>query len=310
MMDTLDFYYNGDNRLAVWDWTGLQALNSSGCSGCSAIRFGGQLFSGLEPYYDNGSLPSGIVIPQKVGPIPLGDECKKAGLTVGSNAPPHCPENGLATNGDNITQASQAQGQLWAPVSTELNQTYVSTAEMHMGAAYWTVGLSSFDSTGTFTLTSQGYVSPEHEDLTMPVTAGEGAGGPAGLGIIAFTLAGNGGPYSADNGGFYPSTAYGRLSTSSDGLIGSTVNIADLGQAPQDGFTEYQGYPDGVVRPRWGDYSAAISLPNSGGRIYFATNYIPYRNCLPPAFTLTIGTCGGTRDGLANWGTSVNYVVP
>jgi hypothetical protein len=25
---------------------------------------------------------------------------------------------------------------------------------------------------------------------------------------------------------------------------------------------------------------------------------------------LTIGTCGGTRDAFANWGTSVNYVTP
>jgi hypothetical protein len=88
------------------------------------------------------------------------------------------------------------------------------------------------------------------------------------------------------------------------------VNIADLGQSPQDGFTEYLFYPTGPVRPRWGDYNNAIFLPFSGGKIYFATNYIQSQNCLPPAFTLTLATCGGTRDGLANWGTSVNYVVP
>ena len=82
-----------------------------------------------------------------------------------------------------------------------------------------------------------------------------------------------------------------------------------VGQSPQDGFTEYQGFP-GPTRERWGDYSAAIFLPNSGGRMYFANEYIQYPNCMPPAFTLTIGTCGGTRDGNANWGTSVNYVVP
>ena len=46
------------------------------------------------------------------------------------------------------------------------------------------------------------------------------------------------------------------------------------------------------------------------GRIYFANNYIQYPNCLPPAFTLANATCGGTRNGLANWGTSVNYVTP
>ncbi len=51
-------------------------------------------------------------------------------------------------------------------------------------------------------------------------------------------------------------------------------------------------------------------MPWSGGKIDFATNYIQYPNCTGPAFTLTLGTCGGTRDGFANWGTSVNYVVP
>ena len=75
------------------------------------------------------------------------------------------------------------------------------------------------------------------------------------------------------------------------------INVADLGQSPQDGFTEYPGYP-GPTGPRWGDYSWAIFLPWSGGTIYFATNYIQYRNCTGSAFTLTLGTCGGTRDGL------------
>ena len=90
---------------------------------------------------------------------------------------------------------------------------------------------------------------------------------------------------------------------------GSTINVADQGQSPQDGFTEYQGYP-GLTRPRWGDYSWAMFLPWPAARIYFATNYIQYPNCTGTAFTLTLGTCGGTRDGFANWGTSVNYVVP
>ncbi len=54
----------------------------------------------------------------------------------------------------------------------------------------------------------------------------------------------------------------------------------------------------------------AIYLPGGSDRIYFANEYIQYPNCTGKQFTLTIGTCGGTRDGFANWGTSVNYVVP
>ena len=65
------------------------------------------------------------------------------------------------------------------------------------------------------------------------------------------------------------------------------------------------------TRPRWGDYSWAVFVPGTGGKIDFATNYIQYKNCTGSAFNFNgVPTCGGTRDGMANWGTSVNYVVP
>ena len=219
-----------------------------------------------------------------------------------------CPEGGITTNGDFLTQVSQAQGQLWASTATQIAQTYTrANAEIHMGAVYWVLGTNSFDSTGKFTLTSQGYVSAKHEDLSMPAMAATPTSG--GKAIMLFTLTGNGGPTGADHGGFFPSTAFGRLTSTSGGLLSSTVNIAAMGKSPQDGFTEYQGFP-GTTRPRWGDYSWGLFLPGSGGRIYFANEYIQYPNCTGSAFTLAIATCGGTRDGLANWGTSVNYVTP
>jgi hypothetical protein len=315
MVGSLDFYgfaavspTSGDNRIAAWAWTGLSALNSKGCASCRAnIRFTGQLFSGVNRYYDPEVLSNGFqgsVGAQKTGSIPLGDECGAAGLSVFAS----CPEGGIQTNGDNLTQVSQAQGQLWASTATQIAQTYTrANAEIHQGAVYWVLGTNSFDRTGWFTLTSQGYVTAKHEDLSMPAMAATPTRG--GKAIMLFTLSGNGGPTGADHGGFFPSTAFGRVTSTSGGLLSSKINIADAGQSPQDGFSEYQGYP-GPTRPRWGDYSWGFFLPGTGGRIYFATNYIQYPNCTGSAFTLTIGTCGGTRDGFANWGTSVNYVVP
>jgi len=309
ILNTLDFYGLGDTRIAVFDWTGLENLRSPNCSTCSNIQFGGQLFSNVAFYYGEGFLAA-----QKTGPIPLGDECGAAGLSTGTPPPATCPEGGIATNGDDITQASQAQHQIWGAASTEIAQTYSSepSPEIHQGAVYWVVGTSTFDKFGYFTLTNQSYVSPKHEDLEFPTIAAEGFaaqdGGNGGA-IMAFSLSGNGGPTGADHGGFYPSTAYGRLTSTSKGLEKSIIHIADLGKSPQDGFTEYQGYPGGT-RPRWGDYSSAVYMPGSGGRIYFSTNYIQYPNCTGGAFTLTLGTCDGTRDGFANWGTSVNFVVP
>jgi hypothetical protein len=316
MLSSLDFYgfagispTSGDNRIAAWAWTGLSALNSKGCATCNAsVRFTGQLFSGVDQYYDpevsfNGFAAS--VSPQRIGPIPLGDVCGAAGLSVLAS----CPEGGIQTNGDFMTQVSQAQGQLWGATATQIAQTYTrANAEIHQGAVYWVVGTSSFDKTGKFTLTNQGYVSPMHEDLSMPAMAATPTSG--GKAIILFTLSGNGGPTGADHGGFFPSTAFGRLTSSSNGLLGSTVNIAALGQSPQDGFTEYQGYP-GPTRPRWGDYSWGLFVPGTGGRIYFANNYIQYPNCTGPLYNfMDNAVCGGTRNGLTNWGTSVNYVVP
>jgi hypothetical protein len=322
MLSSLDFYgfaavspTSGDNRIAAWAWTGLSALNSTGCAACGSIRFSGQLFSGVDRYYDPELTENGFqasVGAQRTGPIPLGDECGAAGLSVsvgGAPPPVFCPEGGLNSNGDFMTQVAQAQGQLWGATATQIAQTYTrANAEIHQGAVYWVVGTNSFDKTGKFTLTSQGYITAKHEDLEFPAMAATpGSGGRA---IMDFTLNGNGGLTGADHGGFYPSTAFGRLTGTSGGLLKSTINIADLGQSPQDGFTEYQGYP-GPTRPRWGDYSWALFVPGTSGRIYFATNYIQYPNCTGAAFNPNqIGTCGGTRDGMANWGTSVNYVVP
>ena len=311
-LDFESFFGNpsaGDNRVAVWDWTGLSNLKSSGCGSCNGVNFGGQVFTGQQPYYGPENLFGvGNLAPQKAGPIPLGDEC--ATPLVGAPSQP-CPEGGINPNSDTMTQVSQAQGQLWSALPTEVNQTFATTSEIHNGAAYWVVDTGSFDKTGLFTITNQGYVSAAHEDLEFPAMAAEGTGGN-GKAIMLFTLNGNGGPTGADHGGFYPSTAYGRLTATSLGLTGSTINIADLGQSPQDGFTEYAPFPapGNPPRPRWGDYSWGIYLPGGGDRLYFANNYIQFPNCTGSAFTLTIATCGGTRDGYANWGTSVNYVVP
>lgn len=310
MLESLDFYGAGDNRIAVFDWTGLSDLNSKGCSTCAGIQFGGQLFSGVNSYYN-----PGVIAPQKSGWTPLGHECGAAGLT-NATIEPKCPEGGIATNGDDFTQVSYANGQIWGSLSTVVSQTFhkgpgCPCSEYHVGAAYYVVGTSSFDSGGGFSLTSQGYVTAMHEEMEFPAIAAEGTlgqDGGNGMAVLTFSLSGNGGPTGADNGGFFPSTAYGWLSTSSNGLVGSVVYIADRGQAAQDGFTEYQGLPGGT-RPRWGDYSWAIFVPFSGGTVYFSTNYIQSHNCAAPMFTLTIGTCGGTRDGYANWGTSVNYVT-
>jgi hypothetical protein len=294
---------NGDNRAAVFYWEDLSALNSAGCGACGEITFGGQLFTGLESYTDDGQAcmaaggdPCGLA-PQRLGTLDLGTYCETAGL---ASAQP-CPEQGLATNGDGVTQLSYSGGQLWFAVSTLIKENFGSSSEVHIGAAYWVVSTSSFvGGTHLLRLSSQGYVAAAHEDLEFPTLVG--APGDWG-GLMSFTLSGNGGPTAADGGGFFPSSAYGRVSAWSSGLVGSTVHVTAWGSAPQDGFTEYQGLP-GPIRPRWGDYGAAVFVPGSG--FYFASEYIQYPNCNPAYWLNVDGSCGGTRDTYANFGTSIN----
>ncbi len=304
MVGSLDFLGTGDNRVAVFYWKGLSNLNSSGCSSCSAITFGHQLFTGVKPYMNEGAdcpaSEGGVcgLAAQRAGTLDLGSYCKK--LVTGVKTPT-CPENGIATNGDGTTQASYVGGHLYFAISTLLNEVFGGRGEIHTGGAYWIVSTAPFTgATPTLALTSQGYVAAAHEDIEFPTLAGGTAGA-----LMSFTLSGNGGPTAADGGGYFPSSAYGRVTSTSAGLTGSTIDVTALGQGPQDGFSEY-GPVGGIARPRWGDYGAAVFVPGAG--FYFASEYIPYPTCAPTYFYKVDSTCGGTRDQNANFGTSLSHL--
>ena len=310
MVASLDFFGSGDNRTAVFDWTGLSNLNSAGCSGCSGIQFGGQLLSGQVTYQDEGgscpvtdyySFSLGFfcgLAPQKAGPTPLGDNCMTFEPNRGITSQP-CPEGDIATNGDGATEAFYAAGTVWTAVSTVVVQNFNhAPSELHIGAAYW--GVNVHDSSGpTITIGNQGYVSAAHEEMEFPSMAAT-----SNAVLMSFTLSGNGGPTGADNGGYYPSSAYIML------FKGNTIRVADQGQSPQDGFTEYI-FPGGLFtnyRPRWGDYGQAVFDPSTG-KFFFSSEYIQSPNCSGAAF-LSDTTCGGTRWVSANWGSSINSIGP
>ncbi|MDG7011271.1 MAG: hypothetical protein JRN57_04030 [Nitrososphaerota archaeon] len=295
MIGTLDFFGNGDNRTAVFDWTDLSALNTPGCGACSGIAFGGQLLTGVVTYQDEGapclaedyyttSTFCGLGT-QKAGPIPLGNFCS----AVGDGEPVQgCPEGGIASNGDGATQAFYAGGTIYTAVSTIVLQTYTrASPETHLGATYWGVKVTNGDAGVTFAIASQGYISAAHEDIEFPAMAASG-----GTVLVSFTLSG------VD---YYPSSAYIVLGAN------NVIHIAALGQAPEDGFSEYQFYGTSLsylYRPRWGDYGQAVFDPGTG-RFVFASEYIQSPNCIGSAFQ-NDPTCGGTRSPYANWGSSIN----
>jgi hypothetical protein len=309
MVGSLDFTGEGDSRVAVFYWTGLSNLDSKNCRACSQIAFGGQVFTGVEPYMDEGAgcpASEGGVCglgAQKAGTLDLGTYCKKLAALIGyTGTAPRCPEGGIASNGDGTTQASYAGGQIWFAISTLVNETFGPASEIHTGAAYWVVSPGATGPAPTFTLTNQGYVAAAHEDIEFPTLVGGSAAEGA---VMSFTLSGNGGPSGADGGGYFPSSAFSRVTASSVGSVGNTVYLTAMGQAPQDGFSEYVPTP-ATARPRWGDYGAGVYVPGVG--FYFASEYVPYANCDPLYWYHVDETCGGTRDPFANYGTSVSFL--
>jgi hypothetical protein len=74
---------------------------------------------------------------------------------------------------------------------------------------------------------------------------------------------------------------------------------------PQDGFTEYLNFSGGFPRPRWGDYSAAVT---QGSTIWIA-NEVINQTCDDTEFN-SDPTCGGTRTALGNWSTQITQVKP
>lgn len=99
----------------------------------------------------------------------------------------------------------------------------------------------------------------------------------------------------------YPSAGYVTVGENNR----SSVTVVAPGKGPQDGFTGYKSLVGDPPRPRWGDYGAAAM---DGDTIWFANEYIGQRCTLQEFLTGAIGSCGGTRTSLANWGTRITGV--
>ncbi len=213
---------------------------------------------------------------QKAGPIPLGD-------TVF-----FLPEGPIQPDDDRMQASILAQGNLWTQLATIVHETNAGGTKQ-WGAAYFIIKIRP--AVGVLgAIVQQNYVAAIGEDITYPMI-GVSKAGISKNGIMTFTISG------AD---FFPSTGYAKVNVATAGAVGGVITLADNGKSPQDGFTEYGG------TARWGDYSYAVA---SGGRIFFANEYIQFPNCSDPTFTLD-PTCGGTRAKFSNWGTSLNSVTP
>ncbi len=238
-----------DNRIAVWALTNTASLSTASPDvSLSNVVIDSEVY---------GQPPDSA---QKDGPLPLATSVKPA---------EHLEF--LAGNDDRMNQVVFAGGKLWSGVNTVVS----GNGPTRVGIAYFIVTPS--DPTGTLsaTMTKQGYVALQQDDVLYPsigVTA-------SGKGVMTFTVAGS---------DYYPSAGYAKI----DATTGAgTVHIAAAGAGPDDSFGGYHSF-GGTGTDRWGDYSAAVADEN--GNVWFACEYIP----------------NAPRTSLANWGTFVGHVAP
>jgi hypothetical protein len=202
------------------------------------------------------------------------------------------------SNDTRMQQVMYANGKLWGALDTALNP---DGGPQRAGIAYFIVNPNSGN------IVIQGYLGATGYDFAYPAIGVT----ESGRGIMAFTA-------TSDTNTVYPSAAYAAI----DALVGvSAWNIVPggEGQADDDGFTGYkqQLFPN-PIRPRWGDYGAAVVDGNS---IWIASEYVSTAcdstTWGGPFFAggsgdNLLGTCAGAlhgpghRTALANWSTFIS----
>lgn len=271
---------NGDGAsrdLIVWSLSNTASLNSAS----PAPVLSNSVLT-VNPY----SIPAKAT--QKKGNTPLAtclNTPSCAALVLGGADPFTETEGVLDSNDTRMQQVMYANGKLWGALDTNVTVNQVGEA----GIEWFIVNPVALK------VINQGYLGGNNANLTYPaigVTSG-------GKGVMAFTLTG------PNN---YPSAAYAPIDVNGVGAI----HIAAAGVGPQDGFSEYKVFgTNGVPRPRWGDYGAAVPFGNS---VWIASEYIgqtcTYAQYIKNTPASPLFSCNMTRTALGNWGTRISLVTP
>jgi hypothetical protein len=180
-----------------------------------------------------------------------------------------------------MQQVVYSNGTIWGAMGTALRVK----GQPHAGVLW--VGVKPQFERGRLSAETKrsGYVGVENNDVTFPamgVTA-------SGKVVMAATVSGD---------DHYPSAAYIVL-----GGDTATVKIVSEGVGPQDGFSGTDSL--GGASPRWGDYGATAM---DGGTLWLASESIEQTCTFGEFLTGVIGSCGGTRTTLANWGTRISAI--
>jgi hypothetical protein len=254
-----------DDRIAVWALTNTKSLTRSQPDVAIHVRVIHSYIYGQPP-----------AARQKFGPLPLRDYlyqtpnpyCPNADSTPGKC--PFSPMETLNSNDDRMNQVSFSQNLLYGPVNTVIQ---APGQNARVGIAYFIVRPNWNNNSLGAKMYQQGYVAADQMSSVLFPSIAVNA---SGEGIMSFTIVG---------AHRFPGMAY--IHINGTGVYGN-IYIGGAGQGLDDGFTGYVPFaPDGIAR--WGDYSAAVAMPD--GSIWLANEYIP----------------NAPRTILANWGTFIGH---
>jgi hypothetical protein len=196
-------------------------------------------------------------------------------------------EGPLDSNDTRMQQVTFANGKLWGALDTSVTVNNVNEA----GIEWFIVNPVASK------VIKQGYLGGNNANLIYPAIGVTSSG----KGVMAFTLVG------PNN---FPSAAYASIDAQNG--VGP-IHIAAAGLGPQDGFTETKFESptgNGVPRPRWGDYGAAVPVGNT---VWIASEYIgqtcTYKQYTTNTAASPLFSCNMTRTALANWGTRISQVA-
>ena len=270
-----------ENRIGVWAITNTSSINSA----TPTLRLSNQLIT-ANTY----TLPP--LSTQKNGPTPLRDCINNRGALFGPglgcwalffDAVPHKKEKlaSIDSSDTRMNQVVYTGGRLFSALGTGVNVAGSTRA----GVLWLNVEPTVVGGVLTNAVTQQsGYVAIPGNNVTYPAVGVSSSGKV----VMAATVLGN---------DHYPSASYTVISDANP-----TVRIISEGVGPDDGFTGYGAFVGFPPRTRWGDYGAVAM---DGNTLWLASESIEQSCTLGAYLTGTIGSCGGTRTALANWGTRV-----
>jgi hypothetical protein len=281
------------NRLIVWSITNTHSLDAT-----PDLRLNNTVLP-VRPY----AIPP--LSDQKPGNVPLA-ECindtalpTPAALGLGgpgcwrflfTNEPAHnMVETRLDSNDTRMQQVTYANGRLWGALDTALTLGGVNKAGIEWFIVRPRAGGEELEAE----VDRQGYLGVPGNNVTYPAIGVTSHG----RGVMGFTLVGK---------DHYPSAGYSAIDSKGVGK----VQVAAEGLGPEDGFTGYAPLvAPNPVRPRWGDYGAAVPVGND---VWIANEYIGQTCDLATYYAggdpTRFGSCGGTRTALANWYTRISRV--